>query len=205
MASRKKRFLEEFIPLARQICVAYEMPWQVCVVQAYAESGWGYRNISSPKHNNRWGIKAGRVYAPATVKKFTKEFDENGKFRIRGTFSSWPTLTEGVEGWIAFLSRKRYKRPLTWGFEDDPARFITWIWGRGYATAPHYVERYIKVARKLAEKIGDESLLADIDPPLASCIADIRGATPGKARYRLASSYGLYGFSGECETAFVEA
>lgn len=200
MASRKKRFIAEFVPCAQQVCEIASLPWQVCVVQAYVESGWGYRNISSPKHNNRWGIKAGRVYSPATVKKFTAEFDENGKFKIRGTFSSWPTMTAGIEGWITFMSRRRYRRPITWDFEDDPARFITWIWGKGYATAPYYVERYVKVSRKLALKLNDMSLVSEIDPPLAECIADIRARPPGRSRRELTKAYGVYGFSGMCMT-----
>lgn len=197
-AERKRRFIEEFVPFAREVCDFHDVPWQVCVVQAYVESSWGFRGLASEEHNNRWGIKAGRVYSPATTLKLTTEFLKQGKVKVNAKFASWPTMEEGIVGWIKFMERKRYKRPLTWNFADDPARFITWIWGRGYATAPRYVERYVRSAMKLAEKIGDASLRAEIDPYLERCIKEIRKATPGKERYEVTSSLGVYGFTGEC-------
>jgi flagellum-specific peptidoglycan hydrolase FlgJ len=184
--------------VAQRICEASGLPWQVCVVHAYTESGWGFRRLASEEHNNRWGIKAGRVYSPTTINKLTTEFVKAGKVKVSADFASWPTMEQGVEGWIAFLSRPRYKRPLTWDFADDAARFITWIWGNGYATAPRYVERYAAVSRKLGERIGDESLIADIDPPLAACIAEIRAKPPGQSRRDITKALGVYGFSNTC-------
>lgn len=199
-AERKRRFIEEFVPFAREVCAFHGVPWQVCIIQAYVESAWGFRGLASEEHNNRWGIKAGRVFSPATTSKLTTEFLKKGKVKVVAKFASWPTLEEGIIGWIQFMERKRYKRPLNWSFADDPARFITWIWGRGYATAPRYVERFVRVSRKLAEKIGDQSLQADIDPYLAECIEQIREFPAGKRRRDCTSSLGVYGFSGECGT-----
>jgi flagellum-specific peptidoglycan hydrolase FlgJ len=203
MVSRQTRFCREFVPQAQEVCRLRGLPWQVCVVQAYTESGWGFRGLASDAHNNRWGIKAGRVAADGETTKLTTEFLKRGKVRIRGHFASWRSMTRGIHGWCDFLDRQRYRRPRIWGFEDDPARFVTWIWGKGYATAPRYVERFVRVSGKLADRIGDRSLRADIDPALARCLDEMRDVPAGRERRELTKALGAYGFSGACMSGML--
>lgn len=184
------------MPAAKAVCADSHLPWQVCVVQAFTESGWGFRGLAGDGVNNRWGIKSGRVPDDGTYTKVTTEFDSDGKRREEATFSSWDSLESGIRGWVAFLSRSRYRIPAGQSFESDPVRFVTWIWGVGYATAPAYVERYLSVSWRLAELLGDVSVGGNSDVLLDVCIENIRNVPPGRRRRQLTEELGAHGFVG---------
>jgi hypothetical protein len=175
--------LHELREIAEPVCVAAGVPWSVCVAQAWAESGLGRSHLARTA-NNFHGIKYRKRIHQTYVWHVSPERGRDGttaKHRMR--FASFPSPEAGIAAWCVRVTGRRYGDSAL--FADDPTRFMAYLWGRGWATADHYVEAFAGRLRRLGEVMGDPALaLARIDPELEPCITALRGCY-GKERHEL--------------------
>jgi hypothetical protein len=172
---------------ARQICDELGVPWQVCWAQARLESGKGTNVLA--KSYNFWGVKPRKCTGHMhTVIKLTTEYGRDGKRRrVEQEFAGWDSVEQGVRGYCAFVTRKRYAGAAV--LVDDPLRWIAYVVGKGYATlAPgKYTRRFRKRLEKLHRKMPSKvAPTYEIDEGLAASLAAMDKERPGRARWAVA-------------------
>lgn len=168
------------------------MPWSVCVAQAWVESGLGTSELAT-KANNFHGIKYRSALHDRWVWHVSPEKTRKGvTTRDRMRFAAFDTPADGIRAWCRKVTGSRYSRSKV--HREDPLRFMAYLWGRGWATADHYVEAFASRLRKLGEAIGDTDLAsARVDTELTPCLEVLRSAY-GAERHLLAEHLSTFGF-----------
>lgn len=178
--------------LAQPVCEAAGVPWAVCVAQAWTESGLG-RSELARKANNFHGIKYRKRVHPRFVWHISPEQTRKGlTTRNRMRFAAFDTPQEGIQAWCDKVTGARYSGSSA--FRDDPVRFMAYLWGRGWATAGHYVEHVAGRLRALGEAIGDTELAqVHVDTELEPCLEVLREAF-GAERHKATEAMAEAGF-----------
>jgi flagellum-specific peptidoglycan hydrolase FlgJ len=132
-------YLEMIIPSAKEICGAYELPYQVCVAQGAIESQWGAYGLGNGNFNifgRKWNGNGDYV----TVD--TQEDDGTGNlYIISAKFQSYANAKDAVNDWCQLMIWGPYKPYSDAWFQDhDLTAFVTGIAGV-YATDILYSEK----------------------------------------------------------------
>lgn len=124
------------------------------IAWAAFESDWG-RATGYVKANNPFNITAGSKWTGPTVPGPDTEYDANGKVtNISQQWRSYPSLSDGIAGMIAFLSggNSHYSQGLSLLRQGDMG-FVDAIRAGGYFTFP--LDKY---------KSNVQSILSQIQP-----------------------------------------
>jgi hypothetical protein len=194
----KREFLEHFKEAADRICPEYGVSPQVCVSQAVLETGWGWartrkkrkltlEEMFKERGYNFFGLK-GKGDAGSQYWK-TKEHRGAPKDGvvvevITDRFAKFSSTEAGIRGYCRKLTNKRYKGAAE-NFSDDPGRYITYVWGKGYATAGAYATKVMGVMRSVSAITGDESYDVRPDKGLQEVIDLFRTVPAGKKRRKI--------------------
>ena len=102
-------------------------------------------------------------------------------------FAAYASSESAIEHWCLLMERPLY---CDGGAQlvDDPAAFVTWIWGRGYASGPNYVATLTSIMRLVARETGDESYLVGLSDELAGFVRHLQSVPYGRARASLTRS-----------------
>lgn len=197
----KKDFLINFKADAERVCPKYGVSPAVCVAQAILESGWGFfrlRRLNKALKNtkqsrlerkrgyNYFGIK-GSGDAGVQVWK-TKEYrgtKKDGKLVvIKDNFAKYSSRDAGIRAYCKFITKKRYAAAAN-VFINDPARYIVYIWGKGYATSINYPRKIVDVMNSIAYHSHDKSYQVKIDEKLDIIIKKLQKVPAGRKRWQL--------------------
>ena len=131
---------EEYIDRYKSIAVAhmerYGIPASITMAQGILESDCG-NSLLSLKSNNHFGIKCKRGW---TGEKVFHDDDAKGE-----CFRSYPSVEASYEDHAAFLdSQPRYDSLFAYS-SDDYRSWARGLKAAGYATAPDYAQRLVRV------------------------------------------------------------
>ena len=108
----------------------------VLIAQAAIESNWG-RSTLSAKHNNFFGIKAGKSWKGKTVNMRTGEVFDGRNVTITSNFRVYDSLADSIRDRNRLLRTARYKTVEPAATPKAQAQAIK---DSGYCTATNYVE-----------------------------------------------------------------
>lgn len=180
LAEKKMKWLEEFMPAAYKVCAEYGVPPQVCVAQAALESGWG----AKAGGYNYFGLKGSGTAGSSTFA--STEYiggQKDAKTTKVSKFAKFKNMEDGIRGYCIVLTSNKLFKPASVLYPNDPGRFITWLWGKSYASGPNYPGMVISVMRTIYRATGDEAYNVYIDPELAKVINTLRTKTMGTQRW----------------------
>lgn len=143
ITSEQKEFINTFGTLAQKY--AKDFGFKIAspvVAQAILESGWG-KSVLAAKHNNFFGIKAGKSWKGSVYNGATKEEYSPGQLTdITACFRSYPMMEESVIDYYLVISQPRYKALKVC---TDPEVYLTEIVKAGYTTASTYVSDCMRI------------------------------------------------------------
>lgn len=154
VSAQSRQTKEEYIARYRHIAIAgmerYGIPASITMAQGILESDCG-NSVLSRKSNNHFGIKCKKNWTGDRV-----YHDDDAKGEC---FRAYPSVEASYQDHAEFLdANQRYDILFTYSTDD----YVSWAKGLkacGYATAPDYAERLIKI-------IEDNNLQA-LDKPQA--------------------------------------
>lgn len=147
--SDREEFLAWAAELARPAWEEHRIPVPVTVAQAVNESGWGESALTT-EGNAYFGIKC--FDAPGTVAVGcrpypTSECDERDCSPTTDTFRVYRSAADSFTDHGRFLTGNPRYAPA-FAHTDDPDEFARQIHRAGYATAPDYADRLIRLMRE---------------------------------------------------------
>ncbi len=134
-------FIQEMLPVARQVHEKWNIPTSVVIGQGAHESQWG----QVAPGNEYFGVKAHGTTGP-TRKLGTHEDDAKGHHFEKARFRAYGSMAEAGDDYGKFMtSQPRYKHAFE--HTDDPHRFVQEIGKAGWGTDPHYAEKVNSIIR----------------------------------------------------------
>ena len=179
---KKKAWLDSFMATAKNICDWYGVPYQMCVTQAALESGWGEK---APKFNH-FGIKGegSAGFSSATGKEFI-----GGQYVAKVMkFAAYKSLEDAIQAYCNAMKNNPKFQYATAHFSNNLNKFIIWIWGKGYATAPDYVYTFFGVMSVIYRATGNEDFNRKLTPQDVAMIKKLKGKVAGQQRSSLTES-----------------
>ena len=145
--SRYSDWLNNNYKAAAEITAGTGIFPEILLAQAVIESaknGVMPGTILSKKHNNYFGIKAGRNYKGSTVNMNTGEYTPGGEaYSIRDDFRSYKSPAASFADYVKLLQSKRYAKVLK---ASTPAAQAAALKAAGYSTAPDYADKIAAMA-----------------------------------------------------------
>ncbi len=135
-------------PMAQQASGLYGVPASVTIAQSILESGWGQSTLAT-QANAYFGIKCNASYTPYSTSCYTiatQEYDPvtGTYYTVTADFRKYAAVTDSILDHGYFLSHSsRYAGAFA--YKDNPDQFIREVATAGYATAPDYATRIIKI------------------------------------------------------------
>lgn len=177
----KKVLIEEVESAVKSVSEKYGIPEGIIFGQWALESSYGRKDIGG---YNYFGIK-GVGPAGSTSAKTKEEYQSGTVSSETAKFKKFNNPEEGFNEYGEMLaSRDRYKY-ATQAFKSDPAKFIIWIWGRGYATDSQYPISIARTAKSIGLTLGRSDIGWDYTPAEIDLIQRMAKLNPGKERYDL--------------------
>lgn len=173
---KKKTWLDSFIASAKPICEKNGVPYQMCVAQAALESGWG---AAAPRFNH-FGIKGSGTAGSQSFS--SKEFLKGQWVQKTMKFAAYASLDDAIQAYCTAMKNNPNFKYATEHFGDNIGKFASWIWGKGYATAPTYVHTVFGVIRTIYNATGNEDFNMKMDPAIAKIVGKLQKVDAGPVR-----------------------
>lgn len=142
-----------------EVIAAAGFPPSVAMAQAMVETGWG-----SSMRANPFGIRgkgdAGSV--AITTRECLGAAGDGCEVQIGQTFGQWSSLANACAAYVAFCSGPMYRDGHKYR-RTDPGRWLLWLWGMGYATAPNYPSTVVDTSRRVGLTLNDLRLVIPWD------------------------------------------
>lgn len=177
----KKELIEEVESAVKAVSGSYGIPEGVIFGQWALESSYGRKDIGG---YNYFGIK-GSGPAGSTSARTNEEYQSGRVSRETAKFKKFNNPKECFEEYGGMLSSKDRYKYATQAFRNDPAKFIIWIWGRGYATDSQYPISIARTAKSIGLTIGRNDIGWDYTPEELDLIQRMAKLDAGKERYDL--------------------
>ena len=132
----REEYIERYKSIAIDQMERYGIPASITMAQGILESDSGNSNLSRSS-NNHFGIKCKRNW---TGEKVYHDDDEKGE-----CFRAYPSVEESYEDHATFLDQQPRYDSLFRYSSDDYRSWARGLKAAGYATAPDYAERLIKI------------------------------------------------------------
>ena len=142
-------WIQQMIADTRSSIETSGFPASVAFGQLAVETAYGTAGRGVP-----WGVKG--TGDAGTVKSSTKEDFNLQRVTIEDNFAKYSSHAAAAKGYTDFLTGKRYKQG--WHLRNDPAKWLLWLWGQGYASATNYGPAVVDASRHVANVTGDKSL-----------------------------------------------
>lgn len=137
---RPEDFIAEIGPVARRICLAYNLPASACIAQAAIESAWGESVIGQYNYFGRkWNGSGPYEELP------TEEVDENGNwYTTAARFQVYISLDDAVEDWCQLIRKEPAyaKAASVWDSGWNLTDFVQTL-ATVYATDPDYAQKVL--------------------------------------------------------------
>lgn len=151
----REEYIDRYHPIAIDHMERYGIPASITLAQGILESDCG-NSFLSRSSNNHFGIKCKKNW---TGKKVYHDDDEKGE-----CFRAYPTVEASYEDHAEFLDKQpRYDSLFVYA-PDDYRSWARGLKAAGYATAPDYARRLIKIIEEsrlyLFDREGGSSLYA---------------------------------------------
>lgn len=182
IGERKKKWLDEFSAVAKEICAKNNVPYQMCVTQAALESGWG---AAAPKFNH-FGIKG--EGSAGSIMLTGKEFVGGKYVPMKMKFAAYKTLADAIQGYCNAVKSNAKFKYANENFSGDLAKYIMWIWGNGYATDPNYVNTFFGVMSVIYRATGNEDFNLHLSKSDLQMLAKLKTKKAGSQRTALTES-----------------
>lgn len=176
IGERKKKWLDEFSATAKDICAKNGVPYQMCVTQAALESGWG----AAAPHYNHFGIKGAGTAGSVLLQ--GKEYIGGKYVPMTMKFAAYNSLADAIQGYCDAVKANPKFKYANEHFSNDLAKYIMWIWGNGYATAPDYVNTFFGVMSVIYRATGNEDFNIKLSKQDLSLLSKLKAKTAGKQR-----------------------
>ncbi len=142
-----EQFVQQLLPMARQVAAGSGIDPRLMVAQAALETGWGRHMIEgengAPSYN-LFGIKADQRWSGASVDITTSEYREGVKLNEQAAFRAYPDYQASFRDYVSFLeSNPRYREVLA--VADNPELFALRLQEAGYATDPNYANKIRRI------------------------------------------------------------
>lgn len=139
----KIQFIKNYANAAQEGCRGTGLFPSVALAQAILESGWGASSLTK-KHNNFFGIKAGKSWTGKTVTMRTREEDKSGNsYYVNAVFRAYDSPVDSFRDRANFFkSFSRYKAVLE---QTTAQKQIEAIYKAGYATDKKYVSKIMGI------------------------------------------------------------
>ena len=179
----RQEYIDTYKETAIKAMKTHGIPASITLAQACLESGDGNSELAQ-KANNHFGIKCHKDW---TGKTYYKKDDDPGK----SCFRHYKSADESFKDHSDFL---RYRERYAFLFDLEITDYKAWCYGlrkAGYATAPDYAQKLIKIiedyhldqydreVKTLADKKKEKG--KDIIPPSPSKLEEIMLLTPEKS------------------------
>ncbi|MDY3124183.1 MAG: integrating conjugative element protein [[Actinobacillus] rossii] len=139
-AKTKQEFIEQALPVAKEIEKKWGVPAEVVIAQAALESGWGKK----VKGNAYFGVKGSGT--SGSINFGTHEVINGKRIAINDNFAAYGDFGAAADGYGAFLTKnKRYREAFQ--YKDDPIAFARAVAKAGYATDPNYADTLTKIIK----------------------------------------------------------
>lgn len=141
-----KEFIEKIAPIIQKY--AKKNGYKICstvIAQACCESAYGTSSLGY-KYHNYFGMKCGGSWKGKSVNMTTKEEYTVGTLTtIKDNFRAYDSIDEGVQGYYAFISAKRYAN-----LKDATSyrQYAEMLKSDGYATSSTYVNTLCTIVEK---------------------------------------------------------
>ena len=194
LAAHQLAFLGQIIPAAVEACVPRGVPPQVCVAQAVFESGWG----KSAPYYNYFGLHGTGNDGSfvAVTAEYTGTAKDGGLKAVKVPFAKYKTAQDGVAAYAERVTRGTFSGSTA--YADDPAAFVVFIWGRGYATDIDYPAHIAQVGHSIANHSKElpegpyrafaESCRIGFTPELAAVVKQLQAVPAGTQRRKLTTA-----------------
>ncbi|HEX5047629.1 MAG TPA: flagellar assembly peptidoglycan hydrolase FlgJ [Gammaproteobacteria bacterium] len=140
-------FVARFLDDATTAANALGVEPRLLLAQAALETGWG---AAAPRHadgtpsNNLFGIKAGSSWRGARVAQWTVEHEDGVATRKRADFRAYGDASDSFADYVRLIgSSPRYAAALEQA--HDPEGFARAVTAAGYASDPHYAEKWLSI------------------------------------------------------------
>ena len=156
---------------AKEIERTMGIPYEVTIIQACLESGYGKSAIGG----NHFGIKGGsggdntartteyftgdefhawKKKNPSLGKDVKFKGEGSHKYSLPDNFRSYGSMKSSFIGYGKFITKPKNGKPSgrysgAFAYKDNPREFLRTVIGAGYATDPNYMNKADKIARKL--------------------------------------------------------
>ena len=153
--ARYNEYIKQYAPLAVEQMQRHKIPASITLAQGLLESGAGYSALAR-KSNNHFGIKCKRDW---TGEKVYHDDDAKGE-----CFRAYPTVEASYHDHAEFLDKQpRYDSLFAYA-SDDYKSWARGLKAAGYATAPDYAQRLIRIIEEsqlfLLDRPDGEALYA---------------------------------------------
>lgn len=157
----KTTFLQNAYPIAKEMEQKYGVPAIVTLSMASLESGYGKSSIGPAK--NFFGMK-GEGPEGSFSAETMEEYTSGEKTKIKDGFRMYSSMKDSFEDYAKTLSTSSRYSYAARKYFNDPAKFILYIWGNGYATDSEYFFSLVGVSSTIARILGEPSLRINPTP-----------------------------------------
>lgn len=162
--STRSNYLNRYSEIAITEMQRSNIPASITLAQGILESAWGQGKLAA-QSNNHFGIKCKKGWDGPSVPYEDDDYDENGKL-TKSCFRAYHNPYDSYRDHTDFLmNRERYAAL----FELHPMDYIGWAKGLkacGYATAPDYAERLIRIIEENELYLYDVHYIKENEAPI---------------------------------------
>lgn len=171
-------YLRELVAEGREVIESAGFPASVAIAQAMVETGWG-----GSMHMNPFGKRgvgdAGSV--SITTSECYGAAGDACETQTGQQFAWFSSLRAACEGYVRFCSTTRYQGGHRYR-QPDPGRWLLWLWGVGYATAPSYPSTVVDTSRRVGLTLGDISMVIDWNDGHRALLKQLQQYSAGSER-----------------------
>lgn len=163
--STRSNYLNRYSPIAIAEMQRSSIPASITLAQGILESAWGQGKLAA-RSNNHFGIKCKDGWTGNTVPYEDDDYDANGKL-IKSCFRAYDDPYDSYRDHTDFLVHRERYAAL---FDLHPMDYIGWAKGLkacGYATAPDYAERLIRIIEENRLYLYDVNYIKADEAPIA--------------------------------------
>lgn len=152
-------YLRDLTTEGADLIAAAGFPPSVALAQAMVETGWGGSMRANP-FGQRGAGDAGSV--SITTTECYGAAGEACETQTGQDFARFSSLAAACRAYARFVDGPMYRGGHKYR-RSDPGRWLLWLWGMGYATAPNYPSTVVDTSRRVGLTLNDLRLVIPWD------------------------------------------
>ena len=166
LTNEQSERLRELAALAAPICASAGVPLAVCLAQWAIATEWGNIQVDF----NLFTLRGAGDAGTQTVK-----LADGPRRRAVTHIARYSSPHAAVRAYCSLVTSGRYAEAKV-RFSDDAARFLVYLWGAGYARAPHYPEECARASADIASALEAPYLAFKLDRATKALCGRLRDA-----------------------------